>query len=129
MRLLPLLLLASTIAWTAEAGETPSIEPKTLGERLAWGDQSLVILDVRTPAEYAEGHVPGALNIPHTELAARVAELSEARSRDIVVYCRSGNRTKQALKLLGEAGFTRLFHLKGDYLRWSEEDRPVTQTQ
>jgi len=129
LRLLPLLLLASTIAWTAEAGETPSIEPKTLGERLAWGDQSLVILDVRTPAEYAEGHVPGALNIPHTELAARVAELSEARSRDIVVYCRSGNRTKQALKLLGEAGFTRLFHLKGDYLRWSEEDRPVTQTQ
>jgi len=129
LRLLQLLLLASTIAWTAEAGETPSIEPKTLGERLAWGDRSLVVLDVRTPAEYAEGHVPGALNIPHTELGARVAELSEARARDIVVYCRSGNRTKQALKLLGEAGFTRLFHLKGDYLRWSEEDRPVTQTQ
>jgi len=129
LRLLQLLLLASTIAWTAEAGETPSIEPKTLGGRLAWGDRSLVVLDVRTPAEYAEGHVPGALNIPHTELGARVAELSEARARDIVVYCRSGNRTKQALKLLGEAGFTRLFHLKGDYLRWSEEDRPVTQTQ
>ncbi|MGH8130307.1 MAG: rhodanese-like domain-containing protein [Steroidobacteraceae bacterium] len=130
MRRLPLLLLlASTIVCAAEAGEPPSIEPKTVGERLAWGDQSLVVLDVRTPAEYAEGHVPGALNIPHTELAARIAELSAARSRDIVVYCRSGNRTAQALKLLGDAGFTRLFHLKGDYLRWSEKERPVTRTQ
>ncbi len=129
MRRLPLLLLVSAIAVAAPAGEPPSIEPQTVGERLAWGDQSLVLLDVRTPAEYAAGHVPGALNIPHTELAARISELSNARSRDIVVYCRSGNRTAQALKVLGDAGFTRLFHLKGDYLRWSGEDRPVIRAQ
>ncbi|MEX0733930.1 MAG: rhodanese-like domain-containing protein [Steroidobacteraceae bacterium] len=129
MRRLPLILLAFTIACAAVAAGPLSIEPKTLGARQAWGDQSLVVLDVRTPAEYAEGHIPGALNIPHTELAARIVELSDARSRDIVVYCRSGNRTAQALKVLGDAGFTRLFHLKGDYLRWSAENRPVTRVQ
>lgn len=129
MRRLPLILLAFTIACAAVAAGPRSIEPKMLGERQAWGDQSLVVLDVRTPAEYAEGHIPGALNIPHTELAARIAELSEARSRDIVVYCRSGNRTAQALEVLEDAGFTRLFHLKGDYLRWSAENRPVTRVQ
>ncbi len=125
MRLLPLLVLASALAFAAQADETATIEPQALGERLAWGDQALVILDVRTPAEYAEGHVPGALNIPHTDLAARIAELDRARASDIVVYCRSGTRAAQALKLLEAAGFKRLLHLNGDYLRWSAEHRPV----
>jgi rhodanese-related sulfurtransferase len=65
------------------------------------------------------------VNIPHTVLAARVAELDDARERDIVVYCRTGSRTAQALEVLGKAGFKRLFHLEGDYVRWSEEKRPV----
>jgi phage shock protein E len=129
VRRLPLAVLAAGIAFGAMAAAPASIEPKTVVERLAWGDQSLVLLDVRTPAEYAEGHIPGAINIPHTELAARIAELAEARKDDLVVYCRSGNRTQQALGVLREAGFSRLFHLKGDYLRWSEEKRPVTSTQ
>lgn len=125
MRLLPLLALATALAFAAWADEAKTIDPSALAERLAWGDQSLVVLDVRTAAEYAEGHVPGARNIPHTELAARIAELDGARERDIVVYCRSGNRTAQALSVLGAAGFKRLLHLKGDYQRWGETGRQV----
>jgi rhodanese-related sulfurtransferase len=126
VRRLPLLILAGALAvGVARAAEPPSIETKAVNERLAWGDQSLVVLDVRTAEEYAAGHVPGAINIPHTELAARIGELSDARSRDIVVYCRSGNRSAQALTVLRDAGFSRLFHLQGDYLRWSGEGRPV----
>jgi len=126
VRRLPLAVLTAALAFGAMAATPASIEPKTVLERLAWGDRSLALLDVRTPAEYAEGHIPGAINIPHTELASRIAELSEARKGDLVVYCRSGNRTEQALGVLREAGFSRLFHLKGDYLGWSEEKRPVT---
>jgi rhodanese-related sulfurtransferase len=129
VRRLPLAVLAAAIACGAMAAEPALIEPKTLVERLAWGDRSLVLLDVRTPAEYADGHIPGAINIPHSEIASRISELSNARDRDLVVYCRSGNRTGQALASLREAGFSRLFHLNGDYLRWSEEKRPVTGTQ
>lgn len=129
MRLLPLLLLASALAFAAQADEAATIDPKALTGRLAWGDQALVVLDVRTAAEYAEGHVPGARNIPHTELAARLAELEASRTSDIVVYCRSGNRTAQALAVLKAAGFKRLFHLQGDYTRWSAESRPVTLLQ
>ncbi len=98
MRLLPLLLLAALLAVPAQADEAATIEPQALVERLAWGDQALVVLDVRTAAEYAEGHVPGAQNIPHTELTARLAELEAARTRDIVVYCRSGTRAALAEK-------------------------------
>lgn len=126
MRLLPLLVLAAALALPVQADEAATIEPPALVERLAWGDQALVVLDVRTAAEYAEGHVPGAQNIPHTELAARIAELEAARDRDIVVYCRTGARAAQALTVLEGAGFKRLFHLQGDYTRWSAEKRPVT---
>ena len=129
MRLLALLVLAAALAYPAQAEEAAAIEPQALVERLAWGDQALVVLDVRTAAEFAEGHVPGAQNIPHTELAARIAELDGARARDIVVYCRSGKRAAQALTVLEGAGFKRLFHLQGDYTRWSAEKRPVTQLQ
>jgi rhodanese-related sulfurtransferase len=129
VRLVPLLLLAAALGFPAQADEAATIEPQALVERLAWGDQALVVLDVRTAAEYAEGHVPGAQNIPHTELAARIAELETARARDVVVYCRSGTRAAQALTVLQGAGFKRLFHLQGDYTRWSAEKRPVTLLQ
>ena len=127
MRRLPLALVACAITFMAEAAGPGSIEPKALGDRIAWADQALVVLDVRTPAEFAEGHVPGAINIPNGELAARVAELADAKGRDIVVYCRSGVRAAQALDVLDKAGFTRLFHLQGDYNRWTEEQRPVVK--
>jgi len=129
VRRLPFLVLAAAIAFGAIAATPASIESKTVLERLAWGDRSLVLLDVRTPAEYAEGHIPGAINIPHTELASRIGELSESKGRDLVVYCRSGKRSEQALAVLREAGFSRLFHLKGDYLGWSGEKRPVIGAQ
>ena len=128
MRRLAIALVACAVAFPA--GAAPGmIEPQALSERIAWADASLVLLDVRTPDEYAGGHLPGAINIPNAELADRIGELADARERDIVVYCRTGNRTEQALKVLEKAGFKRLFHLKGDYTRWSEEKRPVITAQ
>lgn len=119
-----LLALAPGVVPPARASDATTIEPSTLAQRLAWGDQSLVVLDVRTPEEFAEGHVAGARNIPHTEIAARLAELAGARDRDLVVYCRSGRRAELALAELRKAGFTRLFHLQGDWLRWNAEHQP-----
>ena len=129
MRILAIALVACAFAFPAAAAEPMPIEPKALGERIAWADQTLFVLDVRTPEEYAAGHLPGAVNIPHGELAARIAELAGARERDIVVYCRTGVRSAAALEVLGKAGFERLYHLKGDYTRWSEEKRPVVASQ
>lgn len=123
---LPAALLAFA-AFAAGAADVARIAPRTLMERLAWGDRSLVVLDVRTPEEFRQGHVAGARNIPHTELAARIGELEDARGSDIVVYCRSGNRTRLALEVLGKAGFKRLLHLEGDWQRWDAERRPAVK--
>jgi rhodanese-related sulfurtransferase len=129
VRRLAIALAACAFAFSAAAAGPAAIEPTALGERIAWADQTLFVLDVRTPEEYAAGHLPGAVNIPHGELAARIAELAGARERDVVVYCRTGVRSAAALEVLGKAGFKRLYHLKGDYTRWSEEKRPVVASQ
>lgn len=64
--------------------------------------QGALLLDVRTPQEFAEGHVNGATNIPVQELPQRVAELGAARQ--VVVYCRSGGRSAAAAQILRRAG-------------------------
>jgi len=102
-----------------------AVDQATLLARLAGQDAGLVVLDVRTAEEYAAGHVPGARNIAHELLPARLAELADARDRDIVVYCRSGRRSAIALDTLRAAGFTRVAQLEGDYLAWEAAQRPV----
>lgn len=63
-----------------------------------------LLLDVRTPDEYAAQHVPGASNIPVDQLPARLAEVGPA-SRPIVVYCRSGARSARAAAFLRASGY------------------------
>jgi rhodanese-related sulfurtransferase len=67
--------------------------------------QGALLLDVRTHAEFHEGHVPHAVNLPVQELAGRLHEVGPT-SRPIVVYCRSGGRSAQAAQLLTRAGYT-----------------------
>ena len=71
--------------------------------------QGALLLDVRTPGEYAEKHIPDAVNIPVQELESRMAELP--RDRPIVVYCRSGHRSARAATMLKTAGYTSVYDL------------------
>lgn len=73
--------------------------------------QNAFLLDVRTPEEFAAGHVPGAVNIPVQVLATRMNEVP--KNRPVVVYCRSGVRSANAAKMLSDAGYTKLYDLGG----------------
>jgi len=83
------------------------------------------ILDVRTPEEYAEGHISGAINIPFTELEARASELGIEGSDELVVYCRTGRRAAIAEVTLSELGYTNLRDLDGHITAWSEAGYPL----
>jgi rhodanese-related sulfurtransferase len=120
-----LTVLAVLVSTAAFAGDVPGMTEDALLARMASGDKTLVVLDVRTPKEFADGHVPGAINISHDQLEGRMAELDADRDRDVVVYCRSGHRAGLALGMLEKAGFKRLYHLEGDYIGWTEAKRPV----
>lgn len=74
------------------------------------------VVDVRTPAEFQGGHVPGAVNIPFDEVERRAAELGPA-STPLLLYCRSGRRSGIAVGTLKQKGFTRLYDLQA-YDRW-----------
>lgn len=97
-------------------------------ERTRTQPAQTVALDVRTPEEFAIGHVPGALNLPHDWIASRVAAIEELRDRDVIVYCRSGRRSRLALDALRAHGLARLWHLEGDYLAWEAAGRPVERS-
>lgn len=96
------------------------MSPADLRAQVAADASSLVILDVRTPEEFAAGHMPGAINIPHDQVPARLAEFRAWKDKSIVAYCRSGRRVGIALKALHDAGFTKLVHLTGDMPGWSK---------
>jgi phage shock protein E len=85
----------------------------------------MVILDVRTPSEYSEAHIEGAVNIPVDELETRLTELSQ--DDEILVYCRTGNRSSTAVELLEDAGFTKLYHMSAGISVWIEQGHPVVQ--
>jgi adenylyltransferase/sulfurtransferase len=95
----------------------PEVGVKELKRRLDAGEDVLV-LDVREPHEFKICNIGGLL-IPLGELAARVHELDSAR--DIVVHCRTGVRSAQAVEFLQDAGFERVWNLKGGIHAWSEE--------
>ncbi len=119
------LMVALAAAGAAWAGDFGRIEPEALAALLETAEPPPLVLDVRTADEFDESHIPGAVNIPHDALDRRMSELGATDGRDIVVYCRSGRRSAIALAVLQRGGFSRLFHLEGDWLRWSEEGRPL----
>ena len=114
------LTLLLPLAKLATAGE---ISQRELMQQLDRNDPPIIV-DVRRPDEFATGHVPGARNIPHSEIAARLHELGDNRHQEVVVYCESGRRAAIAQGILEQAGFTRVRHLEGDMQSWRKRHLP-----
>jgi adenylyltransferase/sulfurtransferase len=102
-------------------GAVPEIEPITVSAKLAAGE-SFEILDVREPHEWAIAHIEGARLIPLAALESRLSELSQ--DREIVVHCKAGGRSAQAVRRLRAAGFKRVWNLAGGIQRWSRDVDP-----
>ena len=75
--------------------------------------EDYVILDVRTQEEFDTGHIPGAVLIPNTEIADRAEQELPDKDQLLLVYCRSGNRSKQASQILVELGYTNIREFGG----------------
>lgn len=80
------------------------------------GDVKTVILDVRTPEEYAKGHIQGAVLLPLYELAERMGEVP--LDRPVYVICYSGERSLQAVKFLMSQGYRLVFHVSQGMVKW-----------
>jgi rhodanese-related sulfurtransferase len=87
------------------------------------------LLDVRTPGEYQSGHLANATLIPVQELEQRLPELPSDKDLTVLVYCRSGNRSVFASKILSRQGYKKVLNLKGGILEWTRRGLPVETPQ
>ena len=89
-------------------------------KQLMKDEEGYIILDVRTKEEFAEGHIPGAICVPNETISDEMPEELPEQEQLILVYCRSGNRSKQASKKLAELGYTNIKEF-GGIIDWDGE--------
>ncbi|MGB5834237.1 MAG: rhodanese-like domain-containing protein [Thiohalocapsa sp.] len=102
------------------------IDSETLQARLGSGD-SPVLVDIRTPAEVAQGAIPNATHIPMHLLPLRVTELP--RNMDVVLYCRSGARSYHACQFLENQGFENMLNLRGGIIAWARHGYDIGRVE
>lgn len=107
--------------------DTPKILRPTAFKKALRKTKNAVLLDVRTPDEFAEGHLKNAQNIDYLadEFEAQVSRLD--KSKPCFLYCRSGKRTAGAAELMLALGFERIYTLDGGMLAWEEQKLPVVR--
>jgi rhodanese-related sulfurtransferase len=125
-------VVAVALVTTACGGGTATVEqvvetvsPERASEIIDGGDA--VVLDIRTPEEFAEARLAGAVNIDFyaDDFEDRLAELD--RGTDYVVYCRTGNRTSTAREIMRQLGFESVHEIDGGIVNWYETGLPIEQ--
>jgi len=102
------------------------IQPKDVAKLLKETPKEIVLLDVRNNNEVEFCKIEGSIHIPLPELQSRFGELDSAA--DMIVYCRSGGRSKMAVDFLKQSGFKKLRNMTGGILLWSEQVDPAIPT-
>ena len=92
------------------------IDSESLSKRLGEADDVLLV-DIRTPAEMAQGIIPNALQLPMHLIPLRMSELP--KDKDVVLYCRSGARSYQACAYMMQQGYGRVLNLRGGIIAWA----------
>ncbi len=120
--------LAATAAFAEdpESTKAPSI---SAAELHAWGESGAapVVIDVRTPDEYASGHIPGAINIPFDQIGQHIAEIEAPEG--VALYCMVGPRARKGEAALLAAGYEKVFHLEGGLAAWQQAGLPVERAR
>ncbi len=86
-----------------------------------------LIIDVRTPAEFAEDHIANAVNIDYYSESFKDKLNNLDKDKTYLIYCRSGNRSANTRKIMGEMGFTKVYDISGGIANWKSEGLPVTK--
>ena len=125
LKVVPLLLVILLLAGCADTtgGENDATYRQiTMSEAVEMmaSESDYIILDVRRPDEFSAGHIPNAVNIPNESIGADEIDELPDKDRLILVYCRSGNRSKQASEKLVRLGYTNIVEF-GGMLYWKGE--------
>lgn len=120
-------LLHGLLAPPAAARER-QVSPQELYEMLQSEEPPLVI-DVRSPREYGEGHVPGAINVPHKRMRFEHDEYTEHLEKPVVIYCEKGLRARISSEFFRMNGYQDIVRLRGEMPGWHEAGLPVERLE
>ncbi len=127
--LLALLCGAAVSMASADMSVVQTISPSQFKELLDRhrGDPDVVLLDVRTPKEFQDGHIQGALLLDYysSDYVERLKGLD--REKTYLIYCRSGNRSGKSLAIFEKMGFRRAYHMDTGVIGWSREKYPLVR--
>jgi rhodanese-related sulfurtransferase len=119
------LIVLSALTWNliSDPGGKNAVDP--MGATSLINHEDAIVLDVRSMAEFKDGHIVNAVNIPLNGLASNLKQLEKHRGRPIVAVCRSGSRSGTACSLLRKHGFDNVKNLRGGMLAWESANLPV----
>jgi rhodanese-related sulfurtransferase len=125
----PLFLVLALVATVAAGSAVTNV---TVGKAQALmkergGNADFVILDVRTPEEFAEGHIAGAVNLDVQERDFEKKLRALDRKKSYLVYCRTGNRSRRATVAMEGLGFRSIFHMNEGIVKWKQQNLPLTR--
>jgi rhodanese-related sulfurtransferase len=122
-----LVVILVLLAQNLIAGGTgrDAVDPVRATELINHEDAAVV--DVRPMADFHQGHIIGAINIPMNGFANQLKQLEKHKNRPIVVNCRSGAQSAAACKTLRKQGFEKVYNLRGGILAWQNANLPVTR--
>ena len=119
-----LLLVALLVAMLAGCGQSPAgagVDISVDEALRLWQNKEAIIIDVRTPGEYRDGHIPGVVNIPLDELEKRIGEIP--KDKKVVLICRTGSRSAQGTRLLRSKGFNNVYNSTGGMSTWKRKKK------
>lgn len=126
------IFLVSIAAASGLALLLPALQPRGKRASILEATQLInraktTILDVRTPDEFAAGHLRDAKNIPLADLGSRIGELDKQKTKAVVVVCKQGTRADKAVKMLQKAGFDDVISLDGGLTAWTAAGLPTVK--
>ncbi|GIV39411.1 MAG: hypothetical protein KatS3mg033_1211 [Thermonema sp.] len=118
-----LFLLLTACSGSSQSQGVKDLDAQAFAQQLK--KEPGVVLDVRTPEEYSEGHLPNAqlLNFYDDDFRSKLQQLD--KDKTYYVYCRSGGRSSRAVALMKELGFKKVYNLKGGIMQWQAQKLPV----
>ncbi len=108
------------------AGGKDTVSPKQVTEMI--NREEAVVIDIRAISDFQTGHIINAINVPSNALKNQLDQLAKKhKTSPVVVACRSGTQSAGACKQLREAGFEKVFNMRGGMLAWQNDDLPVSK--
>jgi len=108
---------------TTQHGEISVISPIEFKEK----SENAIVIDIRTPKEFADGHLEGAVNVNYFDKTFLDEITKYDKTKPIFIYCRSGNRTSSASKKVSNLGFENVYDLQGGIKNWAKNNQKIVK--